>query len=658
MEIKLLKMKLKNFKGIKDLFLEFRNTTSIYGKNGIGKSTIFDAFLWVLFDKDSSERSKFGIQTVDADGNIKHGLEHSVVLTLELDGQVREVEKVLTEKWVKKRGETESELKGTQTNYKIDGVPYKVSDFKDFVSKIITEDLFKILTNPLYFSKVLDWKYRRNVLMDVVGDVLIDDIIDSNKRLEILRAHLDNCSVDDLSKKTKASIKKLKEEIKGLPARIDELEMQIQDVDVESLEFRRRGIVASIKSLDYQLLDKSKFNEKKIEIQDKLFKAKELYSNSLREQETKANEPLRVIQRNINSLEDELDTHFFNKRQLESKINFIERNIKTSEEAINFLETETNDLRTLFNSKAIEFDASKEETHCSKCGREYEADKKEEILSKAKELFESNRNKVLMDIRAKGNANKDKIEKLKEDIQIRIDEKQTALDSIKALNIDIEITQKNIDEAKEKLSNLTIAKVDDLELKEEVDKLQAELDNFKNEDVSDIKHKKDELNTELSKIDLELAVPDMNLKFRKRQDEIREKESELGIKIAELEGIEYLCEEFIKSKVSLLERNINHKFGEGISFKMFDNQVNGGLTERCDVLINGVPFQDANTASKINAGLSIINTLSKHYKACAPVFIDNRESISGVIDMNTQLINLIVSDKDEILRVEGEEQNG
>lgn len=656
MKIKLLKMKLKNFKGIKDLYLEFRNTTSIYGKNGIGKSTIFDAFLWVLFDKDSSERKQFEIQSLDPDGNVKHGLEHSVVLTLELDGQVREIEKVLTEKWVKKRGETESELKGTQTNYKIDGVPYKVSDFKDFVSKIITEDLFKILTNPLYFSKVLDWKYRRGVLMDVVGDVLIDDIIDSNKRLEILRAHLDNCSVDDLSKKTKASIKKLKEEIKGLPARIDELEMQIQDVDVESLEFRRRGIVASIKSLDDQLVDKSKFNEKKIEIQDRLFNAKESYRNYIRENEAKNNEPFYKLREDIRLLEAKVDNLLHEKSLLENEISYKDKAIKRYTGDIECYEKENEDLRELFKVEACsEFEIDTNETRCSKCGREYEEDKKEEILLKAKELFNEKKDNVIANIREKGTLNNNRILKLKENIEKLSEENIELSNRMTKVEKESVVSINNLRELKREINDFKLVNPENLQLKKEITNLEIELSNFKNEDVSDIKYKKDMLNIELSKIDLELAVPDMNLKFRKRQDEIREKESDLGIKIAELEGIEYLCEEFIKSKVSLLERNINLKFGEGLSFKMFNNQVNGGLTECCEVLINGVPFQDANTASKINAGLNIINTLNKHYKACAPVFIDNRESITNVLNIDTQLVNLIVSNKDEILRVEGEE---
>lgn len=158
--IKLIKMSLKNFKGIKNLTVDFENVTNICGENKLGKTTIFDGFTWVLFDKDSKDRSKFEVQPLDEANNVMHMLETEVVAILEVDGKPMELKKLLKEKWVKKRGEVESELKGTETLYYINEVPLKLSEYREKICSIIDEQLFKLISNPLYFSLNMKWQVR------------------------------------------------------------------------------------------------------------------------------------------------------------------------------------------------------------------------------------------------------------------------------------------------------------------------------------------------------------------------------------------------------------------------------------------------------------------------------------------------------------------
>lgn len=103
MEIKLKSLKLKNFKGIKDLHINFGQVTNISGENASGKTTIFDAFTWLLFDKDCTDRKDFAIKTHDKNGNTIHGLSHEVEGIIEFDGTETILKKVYTEKWTKKR---------------------------------------------------------------------------------------------------------------------------------------------------------------------------------------------------------------------------------------------------------------------------------------------------------------------------------------------------------------------------------------------------------------------------------------------------------------------------------------------------------------------------------------------------------------------------
>ena len=140
MEIKIFSLKLKNFKGIKDLKIDFNcQNTNIYGANATGKTTIFDAFKWLFFDKDSNDRKDFNIKTLDSNNKPIHFLEHEVEAILVIDGVDMTFKKVFQEKWVKKRGQSEQEFSGHETNYWIDEVPVKKKDYEEKINNLRRE---------------------------------------------------------------------------------------------------------------------------------------------------------------------------------------------------------------------------------------------------------------------------------------------------------------------------------------------------------------------------------------------------------------------------------------------------------------------------------------------------------------------------------------
>ena len=117
MNIELKKLELLNFKGIKEKTIEFGRETNIFGRNETGKTTIFDSFTWLLFGKDSSNRSDFNIKTIDKNGEFIHGLEHQVIGVLDVDGKEVILRRLLKENWVKKRGFAEAVFSGNTTEY-------------------------------------------------------------------------------------------------------------------------------------------------------------------------------------------------------------------------------------------------------------------------------------------------------------------------------------------------------------------------------------------------------------------------------------------------------------------------------------------------------------------------------------------------------------
>ena len=171
-QIRIIKMSLKNFKGVEVLDVDINgNDLNVYGSNGTGKTTLQDAFQWLLFGKDSNNRADFAIKRLDKDGNVIHNLEHEVEVLFSVSGQELTLRKMYKEKYTKKRGSATSEFTGHETNHYIDGVPFKKGEYEKKVNEVIPEEIFKLVTSPTYFNEQLDWKARRKEIIAVCGDV-------------------------------------------------------------------------------------------------------------------------------------------------------------------------------------------------------------------------------------------------------------------------------------------------------------------------------------------------------------------------------------------------------------------------------------------------------------------------------------------------------
>ncbi|HIG0358908.1 TPA: AAA family ATPase [Clostridium sporogenes] len=637
-------LKLRNFKGIKELTIDFSNITNIFGENATGKTTVVDGFMWLLFDKDSHDRTTFEIKTLDSNNEPMHGLEHEVIGVLNIDGKNITLSKIYKEKWTKRRGEAEKQLTGHETLYSIDEVPVKKKEYQEFINNIIDENLFKLITNPLYFSINMKWQDRRTVLLDIIGNITDESVINSREDLKPLEELLGDKDIDTFKKSVQAKKRKLNEEIKAIPIRTDEANNSIKEVDFEALEFRKRGIVSGIKSLEEQLLDSSKVNEEVLKEKDKLYSLKSRLRDMEYKAENEKNKPKKELQSKLNSLKLDID-------RLQSAINNLKINKQYSENDIEHYKKLCDEERNNWftqNKKIFEFDESN--CICPTCKRAFDTEDIERKRQELEENFNSNKDKILKDIQNKGKSYKELLEKHEEKLNLiksDIDSKNKELEKLKAAEQGL----------KEEIDNF-IAKdtlIDDGEY-QELNIVISELENklqqptTANNQRQELKERKFKLEIELEEVNKDLTYKEQNEKLKNRIQELQEQEKKLAQQIATLEGQEFLCEEFIKTKVELLESSINSKF-KYVSFKLFDTQVNGGLNETCEALINGVPFSNANTASQINAGLDIINALSEHYQVAAPIFIDNRESINNLIEIDSQVINLIVS-KDKSLRIE------
>ncbi len=661
--IKIRALQLTNFKGIRSLKLnEISDETFIYGHNGVGKTTIFDAFTWLMFGKDSSDRKAFEVQTLDAHNNIIPKIEAVVSAILDVDGERVELTRIMRQKWVKRKGSLEAEYTGNETVYEWNGVPMNASEFTSKINTIIDEKVFKMITNPAAFNS-LKWQDQRSVLIDMSGNITDTDVAKGNDEFENLLKQLIGKSFDERKKEVKANILKSKKELQAIPTRIDEVERSKPEVEnFEHLKTQLEIKAKEISEVNDQVSDKLKAQQadidKQSEIQKEIHGIETEISNKKHELQqlasedyNKALEKPRKIQRKINAIDADIRANDSAISNNNSRIGNYKNQIADFDKRIANLRKEWED------ENAKQFKMDDEDCACPTCKRKFDASDIEDKRKDLQEHFTSNKNA--------------KLKTLTENGQSLSGQKMTLQNNVSELEASVkddELENKKLWETRSDLSEqLKEASIDKnqsefytekivlnkpfFESKQnEIKSKQKALNNRPKVDISELKAKLDTLNTERDSIKNRLQKEQQIEASNTRIDELSKEESNLAQAIADLEREMFTMEEFEKEKSTRIEQSVNSRFSL-VNFKLFETQINGAEVPTCKALINGVPFSDANTASKINAGLDIINTLCMHYKASAPVFIDNRESVVELIPTESQVINLIVSKPDKTLRV-------
>jgi len=663
-------LSLTNFKGIKSLHIDFNDVTNIHGANETGKTTIFDAFTWLLFGKDSQDKKDFDIKPIDKNGNIIQKIENEVEGTLFCNGDTIVLKRIHREKWVKKRGSSEPEFTGNETVYFWNDVPMNAKDYTAKINELLDESVFKLISNPLAFNN-LKWQDRRNVLMNIAGDIQVDYALHG---LDHILQLTEKKSIAEIKAEVNAKVKKIKEELKQIPTRIDEVQKS-KPVPLlfDQLSKELTAHEVRLQELDSLLLDSSKQNQallnRKTEIQNQIFEKQNQINAIEWELKNQANNQTKVDTSKIDSLKQQLSNHQFELSNAKSNLQQIENKVVSDKNQLDSLDFDMARLREEWksvNSETLSFDESA--FHCPACKREFESG---DVESKKAELtanFNKSKSNRLTTINQKGGALKTEHEQISKQLaesapriesqKAYISKLQSEINSIESA---IQLEQSVLASADTKsadsvLTELILSHPQHGNLKIEIENLTSELNSIqpiKNEELEQekqsVQNRIKEINASLG-VKLQIAAADNRIK------ELEQEESKLSNSLLELEKQEFDIEKFIKLGIEALENSINEKFSF-VKFRMFDTQINGGEVECCDALINGVPFNSANTASKINAGIDIINTLCDFYQVNAPIVIDNRESVSELIDSNSQIINLIVSESDKQLRVSDQISN-
>lgn len=658
--MKLLTLRLENFQGLKSEEFNFNGkSASIYGDNATGKTTVFNAITWLLFGKASTGAKNYTPKTKGPDGDL-HYLDHAAEATFKLnDGRIITLRKVFHEVYKKKRGSATEEFDGHTIDFYIDGVPTKEKEYEATMLSLCggSTEKMKMLTMPNYFPEEMSWDARRKILLEICGDVSDEDVINSTPELKDLPNYLlmpgtidQYYTVDEYKKIASAKKTEINKQLQEIPGRIDEAQRAIPDIT---------GLDPKVIDQKIQELNKQKSD---IEMEKVQALSGDLTTMVIRKQISEANTRLAEARAAyaaktsslnegtyaaINSLKRDQIT--VTNRIQDAKAD-LERTQRTIERLKSHRESLINDYMAIQKET---WDESKET--CPTCHRPLP----EEEIQKLREAFNLQKSRRLEQINLQGQreCSKEMIAELEEKAnalreQIRKDEQLIEDYELQLKALQSQLKTPAPFESTEEYAQMMA----------EIARLREE-ENSKNGQAEAIAAKYTEkiqaLNEQIreqEQLKTKIFIAESQ---KERIAELTAREKELSRQYEELERGIYLCEVFTKTKVKLLDDKINSKF-KTVRFRLFQEQLNGGIKDDCEVMIptedgRMVPFTFANNAARINAGLEIIDTLSKHWNLAMPVFIDNAESVTRLLKMDTQVIRLVVSEPDKKLRLKVDE---
>lgn len=675
--VKLISLTLQNFKGAKERVVNFGDVTTISGANATGKSTIFDAFTWVLFGKDSHDRTDSGkggfqIKTVDASGQPIEKLEHSVTAVLSINGQEMTLCRLLKEEWVKRRGSAEVVFSGNTTHYLVDGVEVKAGKYDETVAAIIDPQLFKLITNPAYFPN-LDWKTQREILMTVAGGVTLEQVAAGREDFQQLLRELSGKDIADF-KMAKAYDKKTKKaELDDIPVQI----AAIQDAtpapiqDAEQIQAQKDAAEQELAQLDAQLTNIAEATRQRYESAQGLqkqvgelnLKRTQLVNQAREEAQNaafEANAKRREIEAQIRSLDKE---------------EAVERDAatRTEQAATDRLERarrEATRLEEAVQKKRAEFyeadgdkytPAEAEGITCPLfgivCTNPDAIARKEETARKAEEEWYSRKREKIARIKAEGKELAAQLEAAKTEQEAAQEAKNDAYWAKVNVGKKYDDRRKELQALLAKTPEVNAATIDASKIPgfnkmgDEIDALNARLHQIEDQpgDESEkalisarkatLKATVDDCARKLGQKDATAAVIQANAA---KIAALQAREKDLAQQIAEVEQREMLADELQRAQIDEVERRVNSLFRK-VRFRMFERQINGGEAPTCIPMVDGVPYSDLNSAGKINAGLDIINTLCTYHEITAPVFIDNAEGVNSLTPCGSQLVKLCVT---------------
>lgn len=639
-EIKINRMALENFKCHDRLNLVFGGeSVSIYGDNATGKTSIYDALTWLLFGKDSSGNGEknIDIKPLDAAGQIRdHQAITSVKAELDVDGEIITLERTYREIWSTKRGASEATYDGNTSDYFVDGVPMKKNAFDAKIKELVPEDVFRLLTSVRYFASDMKWQDRRATLFEIAGALTDKEIMAANEQFRDLLDSMGKLDLPEYKAKMVSQRKGLIGVRDDTPTRISECQKALEDmqgIDFDEAKEQENALTCQQEELSRKLIALEN-NSTLSDLQMKLREAKlerdtlESKNRAYRQEQSAGVPDTRAMERTIQSERLRVETLVTLMTAVKKDIEGYQTDIAASREEW---------IRV--NGEAFTGGI------CPTCGQALPF----EQLQKATADFEEKKKQKLQAIMGKGNRYKESCANAEQRLKDLEQEKTRMEENIQVLVQQLETVKANavvISDMADYSKNIQV-------LEEKCTSIQTEIQRIMQDSAKEkggIRAKLSAVNDQLRLVRGVIAKEDVRDRTLKRIQELKADAKNAAEALEAIEKMLYLMEEFTRYKARFVENGINSLFSLA-TFRLFREQANGGLEERCDVVYKGVPYMGLNNGAKINVGIDIINTLSRHYGVTVPLFVDNAEAVTKLMGCDAQVIRLVVSEEDKELRV-------
>lgn len=638
--IKIKRLSVTNFKCHKSLVLDFNGrNASIYGDNATGKTSVYDALTWLLFGKDSlgNGEKNIEIKPLNALGEVRDHLAVTAVeAVLLVDGEEITLRRTYQEVWSQKRGCSEATYDGNTSEYYVDGVPVKKYAFTEKVGELVDEDTFRLLTSVSYFASGISWQERRATLFRVAGVMDDAQIMATREDFAPLLTGMGKLSLEDYKKKLLSEKRAYTGAKNDIPARISGCKMTIADVegiDFEAARAELRRLDAQRESLEVQLLsiehDAAK-EKKAVEIREKKVElsALERENRVYRSEQNHGGAELPRLQAQHADL-------MVQKKKCESEISSLEKRVVTLDGDIAASRARWIEVHGRAFSGGT----------CPTCNQPLPADQ----LKAATENFEASKTEHLREIEQSAAKSKE----AKANAETLICAEKEKIVEIEGRIAEVESRVTLLAGQETAVTDMPGYAEKRRAIEEQICALECELAEMA-EGSSVVKGK---LLREIGKIktdaegERETLAKETLLDNTRKCIEALQAEAKHAAEILErVERMLYLIDEYTRYKIRYVEDSINSLFRIA-RFRLFREQANGGVEDRCDVVYDGVPYINLNNGARINVGVDIINTLSRVYGVTVPLFVDNAESVTRLEDSDSQIIRLVVSEFDKELRV-------
>lgn len=638
--ITLKKLTLQDWRG-QNNSVTFGQNTEIKGRNKSGKSSIFNAWLWLLIGVDSSDNANYKLFDEKVEPTHENSKIASVEAVLDIDGVEYTLKKTAEIGWTRKKGREEYERKGVDTySFFVDSIGRNASDYKAFIEETFAPfSKLKLMLNIGHYLG-MEWKELRRMFEDLVGEIKEENF---KGDYSIIKNELAKYAPEQIKESIKGQMKPIKQNIEGLPITINTLQSSLPDISgLDTIQQEIDEAKKQIENIDKSILGNNE--QAKVYIEKRNAELAEISKLKQEYAEAESAYNLKPIKQ-ANKIKAQLAEIDGSNTQILKENKLAKETIENTEKSLKLATSKLDKLNEYRNTllkqneevKAMQFIDDK----CSFCGQELP----EEMLESAKKRFFEQKDAKHKAIVAEGKANNEKIAQCKkeiEELQAILDKgyEEKPLQDTKELTLELQelrdgfVKYSNTKEGKEKL--------------EIIASHEANLTDIPATDTTALQNMKKKLLNEIEANSKKLGLKD---EYNKQVTKIAQFQSELkdsATELALLEGKLNAVERYEREKASIISYRVNSKFNY-LHVEMTETNKSGNIVNTCKVTDNmGISASVTNHASKVLIGIDLALALQRFYDINLPLFIDDSELINedNMPFMDNQLIKLIVTNDD------------